>query len=89
MIAHNQIDDRIRAYLITDLIVYKSIITWNILYRFELITIVLANVFQMMKYTKRMNHFRENTFYSSNNCFIFIRNDFLYFVFWKSIFLFV
>src|SRR5665811_1368962 len=68
-------DDCIRCYQLADLIVYNFILNGNFIARFKLFRILLAYVFQLMIYTKRMTHFREDGLYSFNYRIIFIRND--------------
>src|SRR5674476_1205243 len=64
---------------------YNFILNGNFIARFKLFRILLAYVFQLMIYTKRMTHFREDGLYSFNYRIIFIRNDSFYFAFRKSV----
>src|SRR5664280_1063405 len=85
LITYNSFDDCIRCYQLADLIVYNFILNGNFITRFKLFRILLAYVFQLMIYTKRMTNFREDGLYSFNYRIIFIRNDSFYFAFRKSV----
>ncbi len=49
---------------------------WYILKIAENIKIFLSKILQLVKYAERMCNIRENRLYCSNNCSIFIRNNF-------------